>query len=74
MLFIFDQSFRHTKMREDGLFAPQMNISYGGAVVTQHTSTIQEVGTYNQSLSIGDTQEKVLVDDDEGTFWMPSEI
>lgn len=47
-------------MREDGLSARQMNISYCGAVVTQRTSKINEVGKYTPILSFGDTHNRRL--------------
>jgi hypothetical protein len=44
LVFLFDQSSGHTKMRIDSLHIRNMNVSHGGSVGMMHDTIIQEVG------------------------------
>ena len=69
-IVLFDQSSGHCKLRDDGLNAHKMNVSYGGRVPKMHSTIVKEIGNYTSLLTIGDTQAMVFQENDDGPFWM----
>jgi hypothetical protein len=67
LVFLFDQSSGHTKMRIDSLHMRNMNVSHGGSVGMMHDTIIQEVGPHPRTLNVGDKQVMYFVDDDDDT-------
>ena len=63
-VFLFNQSFGHTELREDVLNINKMNVTYGGAMKKMHDTIINEIGPYNLLLSIGSVQKMKFQDDD----------
>ena len=68
--FLFDQSSGHCKVRVDGLIVSNMNVSYGGCAANMRDTLIKDVGIYNHSINIGDTQKMTFREEDYGPFWM----
>ena len=70
MAHLYDQSAGHTKIRSDGLSINQMNVAPGGAVPLMRSTIIPEIGQYETTFKIGDEQDMVFKDGDEGPFWL----
>jgi hypothetical protein len=69
LVFLFDQSSGHTKMRIDSLHMRNMNVSHGGSVGKMHDTIILEVGPHPRILNVNDKQVMYFVDEDDGPFW-----
>ena len=70
MAYLYDQSAGHTKIRSDGLSVNQMNVSPGGAVPLMRSTIIPDIGPYQTTFKVGDEQDLVFTDGDEGPFWL----
>jgi hypothetical protein len=70
LVFLFDQSSGHTKMRIDSLHIRNMNVSHGGSVGMMHDTIIREVGLHPRILQVGDKQVMHFIEDADGPFWM----
>lgn len=46
-IFLYDQSFSHTKMREDSFIGSIMNATYGAVVSTMHNTSIHEIRPFS---------------------------
>jgi hypothetical protein len=70
LVFLFDQSSGHMKMRIDSLHIHNMNVSHGGSVGMMHDTIIGEVGLHPRILQVGDKQVMHFIEGTDGPFWM----
>ena len=70
ILFLFDQSSGHGKMREGALNANTMSVRWGGRQGRLRKTKINEIGTYAATLRVGDEQGMIFEDDDVGPFYL----
>ena len=68
-LFMLDQSSGHGRMREGALNVNQMSGKWGGKQ-SRMRKTILDVGPYPRKLNVGDEQDMVFVEGDDGPFYM----
>ena len=69
-VILSDQSSGHGTLLTDALHAPNMSVKWGGNQPKMHTSIIHEVGPYNPTLSIGETQNMQFQSKDKGPFYL----
>lgn len=76
-VFLFDHSCGHDRGRVDGLNVSEMNSGYGGTQRFMHPTKIEAekgyLGPYDRVLNVGDMQQMVFQEGDDGPFWMSSE-
>jgi hypothetical protein len=70
LVFLFDQSSSHTKMRIDSLHIRNMNVSHGGSVGMMHDTITREVELHPRILQVGDKQVMHFIEGANGPFWM----
>jgi hypothetical protein len=56
LVFLFNQSSGHTKMRINSLHIRDMNVSHGGSVGMMHNTILQEVDSIQGILEVSDQQ------------------
>jgi len=69
-LVLMDQSSGHGKKMHNGLNATPMSAKYGGAQPKMRNTVINEVGPYQPHLNVGDTQQMVFSESDEGPYYL----
>ena len=70
LLFVLDQSSGHGRMREGALNVNQMSGKWGGKQSRMRKTKILDVGPYPRKLNVGDEQDMVFVEGDDGPFYM----
>jgi hypothetical protein len=77
-VWLFDHSWGYNRGMEDGLNVSNMSVNWGGK---QHkirsTKIIQEqgfLGLHSPKLQVGDTQSMIFENEDEGPFYMPTNL
>lgn len=66
LVFLFDHSSGHSRMKPDGLRANKVSKEYGGAQPKMRPTEIKKLGRFLASLNIGDIQSLVYKEGDEG--------
>jgi hypothetical protein len=79
VLFLFDHSCGHDKMRPDALNVAAMNVGFGGSASKMHPSKIEQLDGYlgtffyddrkNEQLQVGDTQNFIFTEEDVGPLY-----
>mmetsp|Transcript_73807 Transcript_73807/g.213587 ORF Transcript_73807/g.213587 Transcript_73807/m.213587 type:complete len:685 (+) Transcript_73807:660-2714(+) len=73
-VLLFDYSSGHSKKRVNGLDANAMSKSYGGAQSRLRPAPIYQeegiLGRFPRKIDVGEVQEMVFRDTDEGPFWL----
>ena len=73
-LLLFDYSSGHSKKRVNGLDANAMSKSYGGTQSRLRDAPIYQeegiLGRFPRKVSVGEVQEMVFRDKDDGPFWL----
>ena len=57
-------------MREYGLVAGNINVTYEGSVVAIHEIIVEEIGLYPSMLNVGEQQSMLFTDSCKGPFWL----
>jgi len=77
-VWLFDHSCGHDRGREDGLNVSNMSVNWGGKQrKIRSTKITQEqgfLGPHSPKLQVGDTQSMIFENEDEGPYYMPSNL
>ncbi len=68
ILFLFDQSSDHGRMRKGSLNANTMSVRWGGRQGRLCNTKINEIGTYPATINVGEEQSMIFKEDDLGPF------
>ena len=69
-VILMDQSSGHGKKMEGGLNAMEMSVRFGGSQPKMRNTTINELGTYQSQLQVGDIQSLTFKYGDDGPFYL----